>query len=372
MGETAFLAPHCHTTFSFRVIGDAHEPGEDLNVPPVTKWIRHGRSFVFVSRADPAVHFYEPQSRKHWSIALPPRSHPFDLAIWKNWLFVATGGKTLLATAEWEAGAAWISLPCDKDIDALAIQRDTLLAIDNIVRPKWLLRYELTLAGAQEPSRIMLPVHGTYEEIEAAAYCDGKFAVLSRTVNFGAVGKHVWILSCSTFEELGNAYSLEASFDPRFDFGFPPLINARDIAACRDAIVIAGDRYGLILTRLSAEPRPMSKNRSENHRGILNDGFRQFWPNLSKAWPVVRVQSCDEPAGFIVTSIGRVQGRKVTPWEVAVTKKRTSATSLFLSYAQVSDVINSLPPGTMQGTPWRDRSRRAELRREAGKKNNAV
>lgn len=369
MDKMAFLAPHNHSTFSFKAIGDTYEPDDDLNVPPVTRWIRNGRSFVFVSRADPAVHFYEPESGKRWSIPLPPRSRPFDLVIWQNWLFVAAGGKTLLATAEWETGTAWISLPCDKDIDALTVQQETLLAIDNIVWPKWLLRYELTSAGAKEPSKIELPVHGTYEEIEAAAYCDGKFVVLSRTVNFGAVGKHVWILSCSTFEELGHAYSTEASFDPRHDFGFSPLISARDIAAYRDAIVIAGNRYGLILTRLSAEPRPMSKNLSKNHRGILNDGFRQFWPNPSKRWPIVRVQACEEPAGFIVTSLEHTPGGEVLPWEAAVTKKRSSASSLFISYEQVNHLINSMPPGTIQGTPWRDRSRRGELRREAGKKN---
>jgi hypothetical protein len=369
MDKTAFLAPHNYSTFSFKAIGDKYEPDYDFNVPPVTRWIRNGRSFVFVSRADPAVHFYEPESGKRWSIPLPPRSQPFDLVIWQNWLFVAAGGKSLLATTEWEAGTAWISLPCDKDIDALAIQQETLLAIDNIVRPKWLLRYELTSTGAREPSRIALPVHGTYEEIEAAAYCDSKFVVLSRTVHYRAVGKHVWILSCSQFEELGHAYSTEASFDPRYDSGFSPLMSARDIAAYRDVIVIAADRYGLILTRLSAEPRPMSKNLRESHRGILSDGFRQFWPNPSTRWPIVRVQACQEPAGFILTSLNHGRGREVMPWEAAVTKKRASATSFFLSYEQVSNLISSMPPGTIRGTRWRDRSRRGELRRETGKKN---
>ncbi|QIG47408.1 hypothetical protein G5V57_06460 [Nordella sp. HKS 07] len=362
MPETQFLAPHNHSTFSFRAAGDVYEPDHDLNVPPVTKWIRNGCFFVFVSRADPAVHFHEPQSGKRWSIPLPPRSHPFDLVVWRNWLFIAAGGKRLLATAEWEPATTWISLPCDKDIDALAIHQDTLLALDNIVQPKWLLRYELTSAGAQTPSRIMLPVHGTYEQIEAAAYCDGKFAVLSRTVNFGNVGKHVWILNCSTFEELGHACSFEAWLYPQFDSGFPPLVCARDIAACCDAVVIAGDRYGLMLTRLSSEP-------SENHRGILNDSFRQIWPNPAKRCPIVRVQACEEPAGFIVTSIARIQGQRGTPWEVAVSRRQTSAASSFLSYEQANNLLNSLPPGTMYGTPWRDRSMRAEMRREAGKKN---
>jgi hypothetical protein len=160
MDETAFLAPHNYSTFSFKTIGDIYEPDDDLNVPPVTRWMRNGRSFVFVSRADPAVHFYEPESGKRWSVPLPPSSQPFDLVIWQNWLFVAAGGKSLLATAEWQAGTAWISLPCDKDIDALAIQQETLLAIDNIVCPKWLLRYELTSAGAREPSdRVTCPRH---------------------------------------------------------------------------------------------------------------------------------------------------------------------------------------------------------------------
>jgi len=366
MEETAFLAPHGNSTFGFKLAGDSYEPDEDLQVPPVTKWIRNGRSFVFVSRADPAVHFYEPQSGKRWSIPLPPRSQPFDLAVWRNWLFVAAGGKTLLATSEWEAGTTWTSLPCDKNIHALAIQHETLIAIDDL---EWL-RYELTPGGASELSSIELPQYSSHT-IEAAAYCDGKFATLSGLVFHGLVGKYARILCGSTFQELGHAGTVEGHFVWRHRFSFPPLKGARDIAIYRDVLVIAADNHGLITTRMSAEPMPLSDCFSNEYGGVLYDGFRQLWPDPAKRRPIVRVQACVEPAGFIVTSTERIQGRKVTPWEVAVIKKRTSATSLFIPYEQASDLIKSIPPGTILGAPLSERSRRAELRREAAKENKA-
>jgi hypothetical protein len=367
MEKAAFVAPHDYSTFSFRKVGEAYTPSADLMVPPVTRWIRHERFIIFVSRADPAVHLLELDSGKLRSLALPSRARPFDLAVWRDWIFIAAGGKALLATQRWEPGTAWISLPCDKEIDALAIHDEKLLAVDNIIIPKWLLSYELTPSGATEPSRMELPIHSTYEEIEAATYCDGRFAVVSRSVNFGTVGKHVWLLNCSPFEETGHAYCLEASFDPRRDIGFMPLIDAMDIAACRDVLVLAGDRQGLIATTVSSEPRPLSPDLSRNYRGLLCNDFCQFWPSQSRRRPIVRVQTCAEPVGFIMTSLEDELGRDVKPWEAAVMRQRTRAFSYFLSYEEMKELLEEMPPGTMEGTPWEDKSKRAQLRREAGR-----
>ncbi len=358
MERVAFLAPQGSSTFGFVERDGDYWPHIDLAVPAVTRTISHQGCWIFVCRPDPAVHFFEPESGKRWSISLPAESRPFDLVVWRNWLFVAAGGKTLLAIPEWGAGTRWISLPCDKDVHALAVYQKTLI----VIAQQKGLRHELTAEGAGELSSIELP-HRSFETIEAAAYCNGKFATLSRMVNHGLFGKYVSVQCCSTFRELGRAGTYQVKPGLRYRFSFPPLKGARDIATYRDVLVIAADRYGLITTRMSPEQMSHSECYSNEYEGVLYDGFRQFWPDPVNRRPIVRVQACDEPAGFIVTSTGRSQDGKATPWEVAVTKMRTSATSLFLPYEQMSGLINSTPPGTIQAKPLR----RAELPGETDK-----
>lgn len=392
MEQVAFLAPQGNSTFGFVERDGGYWPHVDLAMSAITRSIRHAGSVIFVCRFDPTVHFFELATGKRWSISLPAESRPFDLVVWQNWLFVAAGGRTLLATDTWKAGADWVTLscedadrvtsprkdtdwltlPCEKDIDALAIQEDRLLALDNIVMPKWLLIFELTDAGARGPSRIQLPVHGTYEEIEGAAYWDGRFAVLSRTVGMGGVSKSVWLLDGTSYGEVGSAYSFEASFDPRHDEGFPPLICAEDIAAYRDILVVAGGRYGLIATSLGTEAHVTARSVQRNYQGLLANDFRQFWPAPARHRPIVCVRACDDPAGFIVTSIEGRRLRRARSWEEAIVRKRVRAESYFISYDEMKRHLERMPPGRAEGTKWRDKTRRAELRREAGRASGWV
>lgn len=384
MERVAFLAPQGSSTFGFVERDGDYWPHVDLAVPAVTRTISHQGCWIFVCRPDPAVHFFEPESGKRWSISLPAKSRPFDLVVWRNWLFVAAGGRTLLATDTWNAdaswvtlpcvdaapprgNAAWLPLPCEKDIDALAIQDDRLLALDNVVMPKWLLIFELTDAGAQGPSRIKLPDHGTYERIEGAAYRDGRFAVLSRTVGMMGASKHVWLLDGSSYGQEGNAYSFEASFDPRYDEGFLPLICAEDIAVCRDILVLAGGRYGLIATSFATEAHAAAVSARGNYQGLLANDFRQFWPAAARHRPIVCVRACDDPAGFIVTSIEGRRLQRGRSWEEALVRKQVRVESYFISYDEMKEHLERMPPGWAEGTKWRDKTRRAELRREAGR-----
>lgn len=387
MEHVAFLAPHENSTFGFVATDGVYRPYIDLEVPAITRSIRHAGCLIFVCRFDPVVHFFDLASGKRWTISLPAKSRPFDLVVWRNWLFVAAGGRTLLATDAWKAGAswatlpcvdaawarpprenaAWLTLPCEKDIDALAVQDDRLLALDNIVMPKWLLIFDLTDAGALGPSRVQLPDHGTYETIEAAAYWNGRFAVLSRSVGMLGVCKYVWLLDGSSYGQVGSAYSFQASFDPRNDEGFLPLICAEDVAACRDILVLAGGRYGLVATSLDAEAHATAKSVRSNYQGLLANDFRQFWPAAARYRPIVCVRACDDPAGFIVTSIEGRRLRRERSWEEALVRKRVRAVSYFLSYDEMKQHLERMPPGRAEGTKWRDKTRRAELRRDAGR-----
>lgn len=364
MEDVAFIAPHDFSTFTFKAEGDEFVPDIDLAVPPVTKWIKHERSIIFVSRAAPFVYFVDIDSAVHWSLTLPSGSQPFDLAIWQNWLFVAAGDKVLLAAQNWQAEVEWITLPTDKEIDGIAVHEGRLLAVDNIATPKFVLIYELMPSGPMVPSRVELRIHGSYEEIEGVAYWDDKFVILSRTVGWGIGGKHIWLLDCASFEELDHIYCSEG-MHPADDLGFWPLIDAKGIAAYRDVLVIAGGRYGLIATSLSVEPRSLSNDWYKDFGGRLYDDFRQLWPEASGKLPIVHVHFCDELAGFILTSIEKPLDEYDNPWEIFATERKLRTFSYFLSHEEVKRLLGSKLPGTMKGTPWKDNSPQAQSRRKA-------
>lgn len=104
-----------------------------------------------------------------------------------------------------------------------------------------------------------------------------------------------------------------------------------------------------------------------NYRGFLGNDFRQFWPVQVAHQPVVRVRACDVPAGFVVTAIEGRRLRQGASWEGALARKLVRAESYFLSYDEMKQRLERMPPGTAEGTKWRDKSYRADLRREAGK-----
>lgn len=109
------LAPNERTTWVHNVQPTSFQPVIDLNVPPVTRWVRSGDCFIFVSKFDPSVHFFDLRSNVSWSIALPSRAQPFDLAIWQNSLFVAGGGSDILACSLNATSLDWQRIECRKE-----------------------------------------------------------------------------------------------------------------------------------------------------------------------------------------------------------------------------------------------------------------
>lgn len=90
-----------------------------------------------------------------------------------------------------------------KAIDALFVHDQELVAIDNILLPKWILVYPmkhgLDAAGVRKYS---LTSHTTYETVLRATEGNRVYAVLSRGVNHGIVSFHLALIGKEKFGEI--------------------------------------------------------------------------------------------------------------------------------------------------------------------------
>jgi len=89
-----------------------------------------------------------------------------------------------------------------KAIDGLHLDGQRLIAVDDIVTPKWLLLYALEQGPAfVQQQLVLLPSHGSYERVIDSFLGDQRLWCLSRGVNHGTVSTHVWGLDLDKFKE---------------------------------------------------------------------------------------------------------------------------------------------------------------------------
>jgi len=107
-----------------------------------------------------------------------------------------------------------------KPIDDLLVYGSRLLAIDNMVLPKWILVYDMN--RGERPALVhhgMLPHHHTYEHIHHGAVGGGWLAILSSSVGRAGSFRHLAIYDAGSFREFAvlsfetdraRAFSVEA------------------------------------------------------------------------------------------------------------------------------------------------------------------
>lgn len=83
-----------------------------------------------------------------------------------------------------------------KGFDALLVKGTRLIAVDNIVVPKWMVHYQATATGVPQLVAAS-PLHhnGSYEHIVSAASGDTRFAVLSTTISRLGPRAHITLYS---------------------------------------------------------------------------------------------------------------------------------------------------------------------------------
>jgi len=158
-------------------------------------------------------------------------------------LFV--GGKGPNHEALWQRTAAnpgWIAVPLPpeimkrgKAVDGLHLLGDTLVVVDDIVTPKWLLLYGLSNPGMPvHRDTIRLPSHTTYEHIIHSSLGASGLWCLSKGINHGVASTHLWRLSVPDFEQEAHwaaSYVRRSSFPSVFDAS-PASENTRAAMDC--------------------------------------------------------------------------------------------------------------------------------------------
>lgn len=158
------------------------------------------------------------------------------------------GGKGPNHEALWQrtplASSDWMAVPLPQDImkrgkavDGLHLLGDTLVVVDDIVTPKWLLLYDLLGSGAPiHRDTIRLPHHTTYERIIHTFLGATGLWCLSKGINHGVASTHLWRLSLPAFEQEAHWAASDvrrSSFPSAFDA--PPVF--KDTRAAMDCLL---------------------------------------------------------------------------------------------------------------------------------------
>jgi hypothetical protein len=130
-----------------------------------------------------------------------------------------------------------------KGIDGFALHDRTLIAVDDIVLPRYYLLYDVT--DARSPRFIearKLPAHSSYERITSVASNERALAVLSTTANHGHFGVHVSLVDLATLEERAVLHASKRSSLRRAS---SPVVDFSAVALTDRTLLIAAGKAGI-------------------------------------------------------------------------------------------------------------------------------
>lgn len=142
------------------------------------------------------------------------------LAIDRGRLFVAGGGSgsqlSFLDLSSSQLSWTPIELPFKewefrKAIDELLVDQNRLIAVDNVVWPKYLVECDISetpIAKCLKP----LPYHGTYESIASASICKNWIAILSFTSGECGPDNHIALYARKSLNEQASLHSVPSDY----------------------------------------------------------------------------------------------------------------------------------------------------------------
>ncbi len=133
------------------------------------------------------------------SVPIPSDINPIAISVYKDNLFVGgdyakekiySYSQTLKMWTKLEVPAGLSMF--GKSVDDFMITGDTLIAVDNIVMPKYLLYYDLQdLKNIKLIKSYTVPPNGTYETLFRGIICENYFVILSST--YGGSGSQSYL-----------------------------------------------------------------------------------------------------------------------------------------------------------------------------------
>jgi hypothetical protein len=267
-------------------------------------------------------------------LPLPEGARPRALVFHRGVLYVGGGaGREILGLFDLtEASPRWVPLdvPAEvlkygKRVDDLVMDGDRLIAVDNVILPRWLLVYD---AAAPRRPRLVrqqeLAAHGTYEHVFAASLGPHLLALLSGSVGEGGQGQHVGLLDRHTLQECV-ALGVHHRWRDRGTEAEAP--SWYDVAWSGNVLLLAAGRHGLGILPVSepaqaANPDPLEARLDElearvrGPRGVFGmseDEYRELL-GLREAVPRRREE---ERRGLRQECMGRLVYRPLPGCEAA-------------------------------------------------------
>lgn len=248
-------------------------------------------------------------------IKLPGKPNIHALHVVNNVVFTgADAGKSMLGYLDLQDPTAWHAIAVSnevnwtgKGVDGFAVYQSRLIAIDDIVLPRYLLLLDIT--NPRDPKWIEhrnLPAHSSYERVQAVESNDEIVVLLSTSANHGASSIHIAFMDLETLEEYATLsvqgpMSMRKWAERSYDF--------RGIAMQGNRLLVAANADGLGILPLPTFPPdfPVEPNKKAKRATPLSSAPQisadaiQFIP--VSAGPVVDVVAVDENQAFVIVEI---------------------------------------------------------------------
>lgn len=138
-----------------------------------------------------------------------------------------------------------------KAIDDLLIDNDLLIAVDNIVMPKYVIYYKLSSDSAEYSHYKQLRTNGTYERIRSGRISNYLMAILSSTTGRGGGFDHITVYNKDDITK--NLAVSDRTSSHIIQENDIELINFDDFIIIKDTIIIASRQKGLGIVQVNQD-----------------------------------------------------------------------------------------------------------------------
>lgn len=244
----------------------------------------------------------------------------------------AEAGKSMLGFLDLRAPDNWHAIPVSSDvnwlgkgIDGFAVRGSTLVAIDDIVLPRYLLL--LDISNPRTPKWIEhrdFPAHSSGERIHSITTNDEIAVMLSTSANHGAFALHIGFLQLATLLEYA-VLSVQGS--PSFRKWADRSYDFHAIALQNDKLLIAAGKDGLgILPVPPCTPTPPIPPAPAKRFGV------PYAVRLAES----RLEFVSVPQGPVVGVVAVDETQAFAIFDVAVNG--------FFNRSRLDSILISLPP----------------------------